>query len=418
MELLVGLGIVSIMVGASTFALVAVLRSSNITEQSQSAGLIGNSLLESVSTLAEANWNSIYNLGKTSANHYFLVRSLTTTPTPVLGDEGILEQDIIYGLAGYWKLDEDSGTSAYDSSGNGNLGTLTNGPTRTASTSCKVGACLGFDGTDDYVSGGNLGSFYTAGTIGFWMNPSVVENYRNPLATKYAGGNAGIRFEENSAGEFRAIVGNDAGTYASHNYIASGLTAETWYYIVLTWDTATNRVVGYLNGVQKFDDAHSYWATTMPSLTIGGGFSTGRFWMGFIDDVRIYNRALSAAEVLQLYKSPAYSRYFYVDNVKRTVCGTGDVTANEESACLGVSGVSEDPATQKITVGTAWNLKGANEISENSVYVTRWTNSISEQSDWGGNDGVSGAVSEFGDDYFEYSNISTTTSGSIKVSGI
>jgi len=142
------------------------------------------------------------------------------------------------------------------------------------------------------------------------------------------------------------------------------------------------------------------------------------YYSGLLDDIRLYNRALSASEISQLYNSPVYLRYFYVDNVKRTVCGTGDITAAAESTCIGSSGVGEDPGTQKITVGTAWDLKGVREVLQNSTYVTRWVNSAVYQNNWSGTSGITSAVNDFSTNYFSSTGIEVTASGTIKVSGV
>src|SRR5690606_18753071 len=80
------------------------------------------------------------------------------------------------GLVGYWTFDEGSGTTANDSSGNNNTGTLTNGPTWQSGTSCKVGGCLSFDGSNDNVVITNqayindLGKVDVSYSISFWVN--------------------------------------------------------------------------------------------------------------------------------------------------------------------------------------------------------------------------------------------------------
>jgi hypothetical protein len=103
-----------------------------------------------------------------------------------------------------------SGTSWKDLSGNSYNGTLTNGPTFSAAN----GGVIVFDGVDDYVAGGNLGSFYSQGTISYWMYSTAVENYRNPFTTNYNGVNVGIRFEQYTTaspyGGFSVVIGNDA----------------------------------------------------------------------------------------------------------------------------------------------------------------------------------------------------------------
>jgi len=201
------------------------------------------------------------------------------------------------------------GSTLIDLSGGGNTGTLTNGPTYSSSN----GGSIVFDGVDDYVNAGNLGSFYSQGTISYWMNSSAVENYRNPFSTHYLGGNVGIRFEQYSStspyGGFNVLVGNDAGTYVLYDYSPGAiLTANIWYNVVLVWNTSTNNVVGYLNSSQKFNSTHTLWATTLPSISIGSGFDASRYFKGNISNTQIYNRALTAAEISQNYNA-LRSRY-------------------------------------------------------------------------------------------------------------
>ena len=197
-----------------------------------------------------------------------------------------------------------TGTSWADLSGNNNTGTLTNGPTFSGAN----GGVIVFDGIDDYVAGGNLGSFYSQGTISYWMYSTAVENYRNPFSTNYNGVNVGIRFEQYTTaspyGGFNVVIGNDVGTYTGFSYSPSAiLTVNSWYNVVLVWNTVTNNAIGYLNGVLKFDESHTYWATTLPAIAIGNGFSSARYFKGNISSVGIYNKALSATEVLQNYNA-------------------------------------------------------------------------------------------------------------------
>ena len=197
-----------------------------------------------------------------------------------------------------------SGTVWKDRSGNGNNGTLINGPTFSGAN----GGSLVFDGANDYVNGGNLGSFYSQGTISYWMNSSAVENYRNTFSTHYLGGNVGIRFEQYSSvspyGGFNVGIGNNAGIFANYDYSPTSiLTANIWYNIVLVWNTSTNNVTGYMNGIQKFNSAHTLWATTLPSISIGSGFDGFRYFKGNMAQVLIYNRALAVQEIKQNFNS-------------------------------------------------------------------------------------------------------------------
>jgi len=232
------------------------------------------------------------------------------------------------GMVSYWKFDEGSGTTAYDVLGVNN-GQLIGGPIWTTG---KVRNALQFDGVNDYVSVGNLGNFYLQGTIEFWMNPTVVENYRNPFTTNYPGYNAAIRFEENSAGNFGLAMGDDSGLQQyGHTYLSSGLLPNKWYHVVLTWNKTSNKATGYLNGVQKFDDWQPIWPTTIPNVTIGGILWVDRSWKGLIDEVAIYNRALTADEIQQHYQAGLQGEG-YCDNIPPVIAAHDDVFAEATSS--------------------------------------------------------------------------------------
>src|SRR3989338_11448150 len=75
-------------------------------------------------------------------------------------------QDITTGMVGHWKFDETSGTTATDSSGNNNTGTLTNSPTWTTG---KIGGALSLDGMDDYTDIGTMDVSGSGITIAAWV---------------------------------------------------------------------------------------------------------------------------------------------------------------------------------------------------------------------------------------------------------
>lgn len=193
-----------------------------------------------------------------------------------------------------------NGSSTWlDLSGNNNNGTLTSGPTYTSAN----GGSIVFDGVNDYVACGNLGTWYPRGTVSFWMYSTAVENYRNPFTSHFEGSNVGIRFEQNSAGNFGFICGNDGGTYTGCTLVPSGLQPNTWYYVTGIWDTSRNTMTGYINGVYANQVSCTTWATQMPSITIGNGFSNSRYFAGRIAGLQIYNRNLSAEEVQQNFNA-------------------------------------------------------------------------------------------------------------------
>jgi hypothetical protein len=89
----------------------------------------------------------------------------------------ITRADITTGLVGQWKFDESSGsTTAADSSGSGNTGTLTNMATSTAWVSGQIGNALEFDGTNDYVNAGSASNLddLSVMTVSAWIYPHTL----------------------------------------------------------------------------------------------------------------------------------------------------------------------------------------------------------------------------------------------------
>lgn len=372
-ELVVGLGVSLIMIGAAISGVLIFSRSNRVTEQGQTAAILSNSLLDNAATMAQGNWSNIYNLSKGADNTYFTVGTPTTT-VAAIGQESILSGDVTYGLVGHWKFDESSGSSAYDSSGKGNYGVLTNSPTRTASASCKAGQCLSFDGTNDYVDAGNAAS--NARTVSFWLKRADALN-RDIIDL----GTPEIKISSD------AIVasGFTSPTYYVDGAVGSAISGTDWHYIAVT-DTAN-----------------------INADNVDIGKAALNYFYGLIDDVRIYNRALTADEISKLYGSYVYTRYFYVDNVSR------DSTQAIEST---YNSANNHPSTQKITVSTSWNASSGVSTTTIVSYLTRWVNNAATQTDWGGSSGVSGPVTDFGSNYYESHIISTSTAGSIKISGL
>jgi len=197
------------------------------------------------------------------------------------------------GLVGLWHFDAGSGATASDDSGNGHNGTLVNGPTW---VSGKYGDALNFNGSNR-VDMGNLGSFPTRGTIEFWMNSSQMANYPNALTTQYNGDNGTIRCEEHSDGYFACYAGSNHNNFSGVTYFASGMQTGVWYHIAFVWDTVANSITGYLNGQSVGSASNTYWPSSIPDFTVGSGFDTSRNWIGSIDEVRLYNVALSQADI-------------------------------------------------------------------------------------------------------------------------
>ncbi|MFA9262339.1 MAG: LamG domain-containing protein, partial [Undibacterium sp.] len=212
-------------------------------------------------------------------------------------------------LAGYWKLDENTGTSAADSSTNGNTGTLTNGPTWTTG---QIGSGVQFDGTNDYISAGSDPSlvFTDRRTIAAWVyiTGSMVNGNEYYIARKFSSGDSnsyyGMTLFHNGTGIKLGSYGGGGGAYVYSN---GYLTANQWYHVAVAFDKPT--ITFYING--KLDSTGTD--------AVGGGYPSGSGTMylgsaggssylnGRLDEVRVYGHPLSADEIGQLYRLSAPS---------------------------------------------------------------------------------------------------------------
>jgi hypothetical protein len=120
------------------------------------------------------------------------------------------------------------------------------------------------------------------------------------LRCKEATGDYRYIFTLGNASNNISNVKNQAGTDYTSSMVSD--VEGKWYHIVLTWDTSSNNVTGYLDGDEVFDETHDKWPTTMPEFVIGTGI-TSRYWKGYIDDLRIYSAELSQENVSTIYNS-------------------------------------------------------------------------------------------------------------------
>ena len=190
-----------------------------------------------------------------------------------------------------------AGTAWYDVSGTGNNGTLTNGPTYTSDNS---GGIL-FDGSDDYVN-----VTYNASTISFpsnnaticvWFKVSTTGDGIGVLVTQRSSSGSGFQTYMYST-RLYADGGGTAGV-SSNTVISNG----TISFGCIVYDRTNSLLKLYINGI--FDNQVSYTGNiqdTYPIRLGNGAFGDGPF-PGTIYMAQIYNRTLSAAEVLQNYNA-------------------------------------------------------------------------------------------------------------------
>ncbi|KKU82931.1 MAG: hypothetical protein UY09_C0001G0005 [Parcubacteria group bacterium GW2011_GWA2_47_8] len=195
---------------------------------------------------------------------------------------------------------KDKGVSSSTTLANNNDGQL-NGPTWRRASDCKVGKCLEFDGTDDYVNAGDpaggeldfsTGDFSIAG----WALADVDNQGDNIIAKRAATGNGFEILSDATDGSL-----NFAATSCSNVDAGATLTFNdnVWHHFVVARSGTT--VATYLDGLPGATGTCSADLSSTASFYVGAQSDSTNFWDGRIDDVRAFNYALSQKQIMQIY---------------------------------------------------------------------------------------------------------------------
>lgn len=215
-----------------------------------------------------------------------------------------VKADLTTGLVGYWNFDEGSGTIAHDSSGYGNDGII-NGANWTVGI---YNNALIFDGLNDFVSIEDDISLRTnVFTISLWVNFNLPKKTCILISKTF-----GAFTFESYAIWYRDIflnanIGNATGIDPYLQYIWAP-SFETWYYLTYVFDDSLNVETLYINGeVVKTETNNKTISFDSHPILLGAEYEfdiLDYFFSGKIDEVRIYNKALSKSEILNLYYNP------------------------------------------------------------------------------------------------------------------
>jgi prepilin-type N-terminal cleavage/methylation domain-containing protein len=210
------------------------------------------------------------------------------------------------GLVGYWKMDESSwindcatSTVADSSQGavpnNGKSCPNLSGPNI---TSGKTGNAGNFDGTNDYINVGNAANLSPVSiTIEAWAKANSMPQWEGIVSNMTAWG-TGFSLQMGTTQNIAAMV---SGAYLKTSWTPS---VGVWYHIAATHDAATNLNILYVNGKEENRVTRPISYEASPKTYIGVFYtSPSLFFNGSIDEVRIYNRALSPAEIRAAYNA-------------------------------------------------------------------------------------------------------------------
>lgn len=304
------------------------------------------------------------------------------------------------GLSAHWPLDDVTSTGGpmLDESQNLNNGTYS---ASSVSGAGKVGSAWNDLNGTQYATVPDSASLPAASvmTISAWVNSSDLSNQR-AIVTKWdyavAGGVQGewaLQLAP-AAGELRMFVSAGSGD-DGQNYVDTtnaGITTGSWNHVSVVYDggqSASNRVKIFVNGVQRTTTIGGTVPTTLYAagtnpVTIGNFPGLSRFWGGSIDEVKLFDRALSASEVRAEYNAgnagvpaglslgaitPGTSQTASFDSIIQTSAGGYTLAINQNNNLTNggntipaVSGSIASPVTwnEGATKGLGFTLYGTN----------------------------------------------------------
>ena len=227
------------------------------------------------------------------------------------------------GLVAYYDMETlTAGGKLADLSGNGNDGAL-NGGVRIGKIGGIVGGATEFDGVDDCISitNGTGLDIQDSFTMSFWVNPITLPADGGPhfvitggASDSSTNGKYGAGFDSNTRKAF--VVVQKAGTWDAYGPSSTfDLTLGTWYHIAGVWDKPANNMYLYINGILD-----GQTVAPVSSLNSNGNLAIGALNPSYyrtnadVDEVRIYDRALTPTEINRLYEETVLAH----KNLKQT----------------------------------------------------------------------------------------------------
>lgn len=239
-------------------------------------------------------------------------------PTTYATGNNLSLTPFLHGMIGYWNFD-DSGAVASDSSGFSNTGTMYSSSTANnlhTATGCLSKSCAGFDGAGDYINDGATPQLNnsTAFTVIAWIKPSTV-SVQQEIIQRGSSNNVHGYFYFSVLDDGKVWLDTESSSTLNHIRTSSiyALPANQWHQVVGV--ARSNNLQVYVDG--KGGSSTSY--SGLYPLAIGDG---GCYWRrmnigartynsatptnvfnGLIDDLRVYNRGLTTAQVQAIYSA-------------------------------------------------------------------------------------------------------------------
>ncbi|MGB6431209.1 MAG: LamG domain-containing protein [Candidatus Acidiferrales bacterium] len=223
----------------------------------------------------------------------------STPPSSPAAPSGFVATTASTNPLAYYRLESKTGPSEVGATTYQSLGGVTNAAG--APIGLPGNQCAVLNGTDAWISTSQIGGISTAGSIMAWVNlavlPAVIGHIDYVAGESQSGNDFDLQFEADNSINFYTSGG------AHSTYVPDKTTLlDQWHMIVATMDSAAGTRAIYWDGLPVITEQVPSTPNKTSQFTIGSSPTwTGRFFNGSIDEVAVWNVALSASQVAAIY---------------------------------------------------------------------------------------------------------------------
>jgi hypothetical protein len=276
------------------------------------------------------------------------------------------------GLVAAYAFDEGSGTTVKDSSGNSLTGTIVGA---TWISGGMYGNALSFNGTSSYIDLGNPAALQLTGsmTLEAWVKATANPADDGQIVSKSNGTGWQLKTTPDTGPHTFGVAVSGSSTSLTQRYSKTVRSLNTWYHVAGVYDVDSRTLSTYVNGVLDNGTLKGVVPTSQFNRNVNvniGRRSGGFYFKGVIDEVRIYNRALSQAEI-QIDMSTSISGTSQTDTTPPTVSIASPV---DGATVMGTTPVSAAASDDVGVAGVQFLLDSANLGNEvlSSPFTLQW----------------------------------------------
>ena len=268
------------------------------------------------------------------------------------------------GLLGFWPFNG----NANDLSGNGNNG-IVNGASLSSDRNSMSNAAYSFNGTSNYIEVNLVNAINTTNvnglTLSGWTNMNLLANQpQSIINTVDNSGNGFMTCYQNTTSKLIGIAGN-IGVSPSVNIVSQDIPLiNTWYNIVMTCDFNTNTSKLYINSILQSQSSSSLITPILTKIFLGRASTPYWYQNGKLDDIGIWNRALTQQEITNLYRG----------------CNDSIITAEPTNTSVGLGLNTQFTATSASGSTYQWQTNPLNigwiNVPSNTYYTGVITNTL------------------------------------------